>query len=285
MLLCLLILAPLRPKSLIIILPRPFSHSGFLSGCSKNSCQIVRTQPKLLSSPLSYLYPDYRTQTHTKRTYTHIHIMAKEIKRKRSIGDSLRTRCANAMHSLKQMSNAVLLHSDDYHDVDNLFESLDSEDDYKDYTDVLRKTSGNVTSAVSPPSVDMRKSSSNTKSTTESARTSTASTKSTAISSEESEKQAEETRPISGAELWEEQRAQWLKPTVPKADYQKRKQTHSLGKLAEYNEDVYLSVYRNLVVYGKPLKQGLNMVDGFKVIYTGWENTKMFERVARGGIP
>ena len=211
--------------------------------------------------------------------------MVNEVRRKRSIGDSLRTRCASAMHSLKQMSSAVLLHHDDDRDVDNLFETLDSEDEFKDYTDVLRKTSENTTNPTTmSPSADPSKVRSS-KSTTESTRTSTASTKSTALSSDVSLKQADDAPAMSGAELWEEQRAQWLKPTVPKIEYQKRKQTHSLGKLAEYNEDVYLSVYRNLVAYGKPLKRGLNMEDGFKVIYTGWENTRMFERVAKGGVP
>lgn len=216
---------------------------------------------------------------HSKRS-----TMANEVKRKRSIGDSLRTRCASAMHSLRQMSSAVLLHHDEDRDVDNLFETLDSEDEFKDYTDVLRKTSDNTTSPTTmSPSAEASRVR-NSKSTTDSTRTSTASTKSTTLSSDGSVKQAAGPA-MSGAQLWEEQRAQWLKPTVPKVEYQKRKQTHSLGKLAEYNDDVYLSVYRNLVVYGKPLKRGLNMEDGFRVVYTGWESTRMFERVAKGGAP
>lgn len=230
--------------------------------------------------------------------------MPRELTKKSSIGSRLREHCANAIHTLKQISSAVLLHNDNDNDVDNLFANLDSDEEAREYTEALqidkiqqREAKNELKHSKSIPT------SKNT--TTTSTRTSTVSDKSigTAITSIDSNL---ETQPrgkvppaecengvidttdysdMSGPELWEKQRDEWLTPTVAKSVYQKRKTSHRLGQLAEYNDDVYLSVYRNLVVYGKPLKHGLNMSDGFKVIYTGWENSKMFERVAKGLPP
>jgi hypothetical protein len=229
--------------------------------------------------------------------------MNKQLKHKRSIGDRLKDHCVNAMHSIKQISTAVLHHIEDDDEVDDLFNS-NSEDASQDFVTVLKKESKNST-PISPKSVSLNKNKSvrSTDSTTATATTTaiatlnnTHSTKSTSLtpnSNSNSNSNSidiqlsndEQDLGLNGSLLWEQQRTKWLTPTIPKGDISKRKHSHNLGKLAEYNDDVYLGVYRNLVVIGKPLKRGLNMQDGFKVIYTGWESTKMFERVANGGVP
>lgn len=252
--------------------------------------------------------------------------MGKDLKHKRSISDKFK----DAMHSLKQISNAVLLHNDDDNDVDDLFETLDSEDEMIDNnkSNTKSKLKLNSVSTFNYPSIessnslvnDSNSKKNNSNNNVNSTRTSTTSSKSlknntTSFSSDtlsipnkqidemiddntrinnennnnnNNNKQIQDNyniNPVSGPELWEEQRNQWLKPTITESEIRKRKHSHSLGNLAEYNDDVYLSVYRNLVIYNKPLKRGLNMTDGFKVIYSGWENSKMFERVANGGVP
>lgn len=266
--------------------------------------------------------------------------MGKDLKHKRSISDKFR----DAMHSLKQISNAVLLHNDDDNEVEDLFETLNSEDEMIDNNYNSKSSSRSLSKSKSKSKLKLNsisksiessnnlindsnsKNSNNNITSSHTSRTSSKSLKinSTSFSSDTpsiSNKQIDQlidnklntnynniskninnnnfnsqiiknddndndnNNQISGAKLWEEQRNQWLKPTFTKSEIQKRKYSHSLGKLAEYNDDVYLSVYRNLVTYNKPLKRGLNMTDGFKVIYSGWENSKMFERIANGGVP
>lgn len=94
-------------------------------------------------------------------------------------------------------------------------------------------------------------------------------------------------QPSKGEVSWNVQRQQWLKPTLPIDAINKRKIDNSLSGLVQDNDkyDVYLAVYRNLVVYGKSLKRGINLSDGIKVIHAGWEQSKMYERVANGGVP
>ncbi|KAG0677694.1 hypothetical protein C6P40_000711 [Pichia californica] len=268
------------------------------------------------------------------------------------------------MFSLKQISNAVLLHVDDDNDVDDLFETIDSEDEMLDYKKVFSKvknttqnqsqqdshlqqqqqqqqqenqqkeepipyqpsSSTAVTSPNNSTSFNIESKSDNTSTSTHTVTNSSKSTGAgtatgtvTALSSATSisnikpvqnldilsdnmkhtesinktiNKNINKTinktisqSQLSGSELWEKQRNEWLKPTSTKSDIEKRKHSRSLGKLVQFNDNVYLSVYRNLVLYNKPLKNGINMKDGFKVIYSGWENSKMFDRVANGGVP
>lgn len=218
--------------------------------------------------------------------------MTKQLKNKRSIGNKLLDHYNNAMHSLKQISNAVLLHNDQDREIDGLFDSFNSSEDLDvvNRNDSLISKSSNKDKDKNINRKDKnldRKDKTLNKSFNSGAEVNSPSSKSLRTTSTISTStQVTSTQESSNAtEIWEQQRSNWLQPTIPKSDYEARKKSHSLGKLAEYNDDVYLGVYKNLVVYGKSLKHGLNMQDGFKVIYSGWENTKMFERVARGGAP
>lgn len=222
--------------------------------------------------------------------------MAREIRHKRSIGEKLRDQCTNALHSLRQLSNAVLSHDDeDNWDVEDLFNSSDSEA-AKDYITVLKDETRRMASKKSKQSQKPAEPNTETATITTPTNprsiqsisiTSNSKTNSTRSAHDGSDPTPEShTSPATnGPALWEIQREEWLTPTVPKSEYEKRKHANSLAKLADSNENVYLGVYRNLVVRNKPLKRGINMVDGFKVIYHGWESSKMFERVASGGVP
>lgn len=216
--------------------------------------------------------------------------MANKLKHKKSFGDKLRETCSNMVHSLKLVSNAVLLSSEHDKSVDDLFDSSDEEHYYpqitlsknakmpNDFESAIRQEKSNLefenirqqksqllqlpldTTIESTP-IGSFKSMSNQGSTT----TTNAS--------------------VNGFQLWDQQRQEWLKQTQTNEQIVARREINSLNKLTSHHDDVYLNIYRNLVQQGKPLKKGINMTDGFKVIHDGWEHTKMFERVMNGGVP
>lgn len=83
---------------------------------------------------------------------------------------------------------------------------------------------------------------------------------------------------------WEERRDQWLRP-VNESQLKKRQERGKLVHLDNYHQDMYLEIYKNLIVKGRTLRQGLNMEDAFKVIHRGWEADGMYDRIAKGGAP
>lgn len=225
--------------------------------------------------------------------------MTKQLKHKRSIGERLRDHCTTAMHSLKQISSAVLMHGDEDNDVDELFDS-DNDDNGppRDFVTALKKESKTMANFKirSNPMTETATATTTTATVTHSMKSTSATSEGNDANSLTIDSAVNNTvddnansaagilRP-DGSESWEKQRIEWLEPTVPASEITRRKQCNALHRLSSTNDDVYVGIYKNLVVYGKPLKKGLNMTDGFKVIYAGWESTKMFERVANGGVP
>ena len=219
--------------------------------------------------------------------------MTNTIKHKRSIGNRLK----DAMNSLKQISSAVLQHNDVDHQVDDLFNSSES-DKETDYIEVLKKESQNLLNIkilknttptdtpytanggtfTSPNSV---KSSETVHSDIKNDNISISNN----IKSLTSASLPPPPPPPTGAEMWEINRSEWLKPTIPVNQLTKRKNDKHLAEIAQTNDEVYLNVYKNLIVYGKPLKKGINLSEAIKCIYIGWDNDNMFERVKNGGIP
>lgn len=202
--------------------------------------------------------------------------MTRKLKHSRSIGEKLRDKCSSAMHSLKVISNAVLQHNDDLEEVEQLFDNDTEEEHLRgDYVSVLKSENKKISQGGDIPTQQRL---SKDKVSTSSDATNTSPTPIPTVTG------ASETV-SNGAELWEKQREEWLTPTYSIAEIDERKRLHSLAYLTSNpDENIYQNIYRNLVIHGKPLKCGLNMADGFKVIHQGWENTNMFERVARGGV-
>lgn len=91
--------------------------------------------------------------------------------------------------------------------------------------------------------------------------------------------------PETSTELsWEARRAQWL-ASGDKKNLNRRREQGKLVHLDNYHPDMYLEIYRNLVVKGRVLRKGLNMEDAFKVIHKGWAADGMYDRIANGGAP
>lgn len=87
-----------------------------------------------------------------------------------------------------------------------------------------------------------------------------------------------------GGLSWGQRRIQWLQPGIG-VEVKKRQDRGKLVHLDNYHQDMYLEIYKNLVVKGRSLRRGLNMEDGFKVIHRGWEADGMYDRIAKGGAP
>jgi hypothetical protein len=245
----------------------------------------------------------------------------KTIKQKRSFGDKLKEFSSNALHAIRQVSSAVLIHTDQDSTIEELFDSDDSTTDYIDaikkeaqYLRALAKSKQSRTKSANPrntnPASPMNRAEVSNDATMISQAGKLSPTTDTpytvngtftgpnSVKSPESSTispnangnanlsdSSEQDDSMLGRKLWEERRQRWLTPTMPKETYVKRKQTRTLARLSDQGNEVYVNVYRNLVVDGRPLKRGINLTEGIKVIYSGWENDRMFERVANGGAP
>ncbi|TID24590.1 hypothetical protein CANINC_003062 [Pichia inconspicua] len=207
-----------------------------------------------------------------------------KLKHKKSFSNKLRETCSNVVHSLKQISNAVLLSSESNRSIDDLFDSSnDSDHPYYtnqntyaiDFESALRREKLNL------DSFQHQKLQTQLDTTVES----TPMDSFISMNKTDSSFSTNSNLDIDGFKRWDKQRQDWLKKTQTDEQIALRKSKNSLNRLTSQYDDVYINIYRNLVQQGRPLKKGINMIDGFKIINAGWEQNKMYERIADGGVP
>lgn len=213
------------------------------------------------------------------------------LKHKKSFGNKLRETCSNVVQSLRQISNAVLLSSESNKSVDDLFDSSNDSDQpyytnkksFNDFESALRREKINLDS-INHQTITTT---TNNNNNNQLSRLDTT-VESTPIGSFASMNKSDSHTSynnIDGFQRWDKQRQDWLRQTQSDDQIAARKESNSLDRLTAQHDDVYINIYRNLVQQGRPLKKGINMIDAFKVIHCGWEHTKMYERIAEGGIP
>lgn len=185
----------------------------------------------------------------------------------RSFTNRIVDSCSSIFNSLKLVSQAVL-DSDDI--ADELFDS-----DGTDFTSALKTEKYNTLE---------RKMSLPSTSTTATTAAAMATDNSINNNNNNTDNIDNDTKANEGfvdrEKLWQEQHDAWLTPSNSLQDIRRRQKRQELSNFV--SEGDYHIVYKNLVMSNKSLKQPMNLSDALKVIESGWEWNKVFERAAKG---